>query len=1228
MVAFILREGCTPRKAAEAKVMMEKKPAIFLRNSLKFMASSLVVMFFVLVLVGLSSGSAYAGAPPTQQLCPSLDNPGFGIADRILNCITDRVEASIDNGGLYAVQQQLSRVITVILSIFLMVQAIRFMLGADSNPKAEAIKNAILLGLAIFFLYPVNVIAAGGFDASGVAFMYGFLKTVHTDLYDISRWVLTPIATSGTLPLICANDALSSDVFGYTFCLIKSIFGIGPENNFSNFPLWEMVKGSLFIGGLGIAILVVCVLSAVLLLFALASSLHIYLTSLIALTFLSFVAPILIPMGLFKSTRNSFTIWTQMLVAYTFMPAVIILYLVFMLITMDTVISMSGGIIQRYKLHNETYYVTDGAGQALLNGDGIPIPNPNAPRPAFNLAYLIKDANKGPAPVTARNAALPGATTVSDDLLKALKRFEGAVPYAYYDGGSFCAPNLNTIGIGHLFADDCGGGCNYSCPQVRNFLRYTQNGLHMTDAEMFDLLRQDVQYFVEAMQDRITAAGGNPSALTQGQLDALVLMSYVSGPFSGRIAPIINNVASGNYAEARIQLNNMYSDQCASRAGLCIRADVAANFFFCDYMGCADVPPDDMQRLADEIGTETLPGGASTQTSVFANAVVEAARTQLAVRCYSLGGAVPFPSPNGLTPQFDCSGLINYAVGIAEASTGVTLDPPYPGGSTCVQIPSNFAPDMPGAFRASLDEVIALGLAPGDLIYTQQELPGSGQTCTGSEPPQHVVLVSDVDPGTGQITVIESTAGGSPCALPGQVMCCGPNGGVKERRFSLFLGSRSARHIKVVKQLSKIGGTAVAGGRPVAVPQDPECEPYTDPDTGVTHLSSWSGNPTDPAYAGLGYSNEELMEDPASNPPRDPNETRLKRDYTNQKCAQRDSAISLTPNPDSYDIGLQFKSANPEAGQSDILPQLLPRYKYYIDPSEEPDIESLILALSSEDLEKMLAEERAEVAKQARVIRKTSTGNIVLLNSSLAAFKASHPIVTINPTSFKSLETWLLGQSVQLQIELNGPPPSAAALAQLSQAQADLAVATDYYYALLETSNIAVIEAARQEVVRLQNLILALWETISNLPSEAQWRAGIQSKMDQVDQALADITPEMFAIDAQATAGITATKEANTELDKLNDIDTTLTIEDPETIMRRRMEAAERESLIGKQQETMGLLSLIAMFIVALLLHRTLYNVMTLGMQLAGVGGGVGIPGLKIFKMGSGMINKVTGVKT
>lgn len=135
---------------------------------------------------------------------------------------------------------------------------------------------------------------------------------------------------------------------------------------------------------------------------------------------------------------------------------------------------------------------------------------------------------------------------VSKKGLRYLLQSEGAIPYVYDDGdgtwpkkriSSFSTKGYPTIGVGHRI---------YPKEQAR-FREHLAGGRDMTEAEMMDLLREDID-------KRIATPGWKARILvpiTQSMYDALVHQAFNTGPNAKSVRTAIAAINRKDWAAAQ-----------------------------------------------------------------------------------------------------------------------------------------------------------------------------------------------------------------------------------------------------------------------------------------------------------------------------------------------------------------------------------------------------------------------------------------------------------------------------------------------------------------------------------------------------------------------------------------------------------------------------------------------------------------------------------------------------
>jgi hypothetical protein len=144
-------------------------------------------------------------------------------------------------------------------------------------------------------------------------------------------------------------------------------------------------------------------------------------------------------------------------------------------------------------------------------------------------------------------------------------------------------------------------------------------------------------------------------------------------------------------------------------------------------------------------------------------------------------------------------------------------------------------------------------------------------------------------------------------------------------------------------------------------------------------------------------------------------------------------------------------------------------------------------------------------------------------------------------------------------------------------------------------------------------------------------KAANNAEVVKLDKAMADISAGDKALAAQLA---TATNDLRAKLAAQDNAATVVAsftgqIKDMVQTEADIQNKTDAEELINKQQQSLSIISILAMLVSVWLLNRGLYNVMELGIQLAGVGSGATMGGMvtNFFKSGDAIVGKITGTK-
>jgi len=258
---------------------------------------------------------------------PQLIDKYPGFMNRIVACAKEVIEGAVKL-HLVEIHEKTTAVISVILILYLMFFGVRVTLGALENTRGE-IMVVVFTTLIISYLL--------------INFHLGEYITLFTDTQEaLANTVSEPIAGD-----LCGYDS----VWERVDCTIAYLMGASydPDSDvltrfYSAEGIREFVPFALAFTlistdpTMGIVLLVLNIVSMILIILAFGQAVLIYLMSLIAVSFLGLLGPIIIPLVLFKQTKEIFTLWLQILISFVLLPAIVLAYISFMVNVMAFVI--------------------------------------------------------------------------------------------------------------------------------------------------------------------------------------------------------------------------------------------------------------------------------------------------------------------------------------------------------------------------------------------------------------------------------------------------------------------------------------------------------------------------------------------------------------------------------------------------------------------------------------------------------------------------------------------------------------------------------------------------------------------------------------------------------------------------------------------------------------------------------------------------------------------------
>jgi len=290
-----------------------------------------LLIFVVATLLAALPMAAYAWTPdpPTDPLNACLGEPsgtGYeGLTRRIVHCVQNTILAAVYNllGTLFS---SFYRVLGAIMTLAVAFWGIMMAMG---HRMALRIAPALAIKIAVLVIL---------FTGSSFNFLYfyeGALDSLNEMLVAVTGYVaFSPSLDCGLVPV---GDP-SLVVWDRVDCALNTLIGgIYPDSSVA-LGVGGFLLAALLSGGPGIFIALLGILVVVQVLFAIIRALYVYILAYVAFALMALVAPIFLPMILFKTTQGYFEKWLKLTIGFILQPIFIFVFLTMLLAAYDTVV--------------------------------------------------------------------------------------------------------------------------------------------------------------------------------------------------------------------------------------------------------------------------------------------------------------------------------------------------------------------------------------------------------------------------------------------------------------------------------------------------------------------------------------------------------------------------------------------------------------------------------------------------------------------------------------------------------------------------------------------------------------------------------------------------------------------------------------------------------------------------------------------------------------------------
>lgn len=283
-----------------------------------------------------------------QMLVKTLISDSICKFDQINTIYNDSGKRA--NSPLYRFQQNLSYAVTAFLSLYIIITAMKMILGGEVPERGEIVKFIVKIILVTYFSIGINF----GNNAGGLRYdgMMDFVLPVVFQGANELASIIMNLAPSG----LCKFDS-TKYASGYEYlalwdaldCRVSNYLGLdgiadlmssgqngGPNFDALNFsvPPWiYLIIPAAMTGNIAVVSLV---LSYPFLVISVAAYMvYSFVVCMISITILAVLAPLFIPMVLFEYTKGYYESWLKLMISFVLQPMVVAIFMITMFAVYD-----------------------------------------------------------------------------------------------------------------------------------------------------------------------------------------------------------------------------------------------------------------------------------------------------------------------------------------------------------------------------------------------------------------------------------------------------------------------------------------------------------------------------------------------------------------------------------------------------------------------------------------------------------------------------------------------------------------------------------------------------------------------------------------------------------------------------------------------------------------------------------------------------------------------------
>lgn len=257
------------------------------------------------------------------------------ITGPVVQCLSETLNAFFYNTNncsslpnlFLTFQNAMKKAVTAALTLYVMFFGIKVVLGEDMPSKGEILIFIIKMALVIYFVLGDGLTTYLFPAFKGASTYFAYLLFSATSANGLCYYDPATYVGDSTMALWDSLD-----------CRLAYYVGLNHYPKASDPGLLKVIFSILPVIFFYIMLILFMLVFFVFLLSLAVHAVHIYILSLIFLTFFLYIAPLFIPFVLFKHTRSYFDSWLKMVFCFILQPAVLFAFLALVLTIFDGIV--------------------------------------------------------------------------------------------------------------------------------------------------------------------------------------------------------------------------------------------------------------------------------------------------------------------------------------------------------------------------------------------------------------------------------------------------------------------------------------------------------------------------------------------------------------------------------------------------------------------------------------------------------------------------------------------------------------------------------------------------------------------------------------------------------------------------------------------------------------------------------------------------------------------------